>query len=149
MSRPCLCKAPMECTKYHNQKYVPPTYAGRVARGVSLGHYFIRIESRVRQGKKKSMLPLSLSHTDTHTHKRNSFFYSSTHKNLPHHHHLHTTTHTPLRSVCNMADTEISPQVTYEELAAIEMDFEDIDNQISTFCPLSIPTYLILTVTNN
>lgn len=31
-----------------------------------------------------------------------------------------------------MADTEISPQVTYEELAAIEMDFEDIDNQIST-----------------
>lgn len=83
------------------------------------------------------MLPLSLSHT----HKRNSFFYSSTHKNLPHHHHhhLHTTTHTPLRSACNMADTEISPQVTYEELAAIEMDFEDIDNQISTSCPLSIP----------
>lgn len=37
-----------------------------------------------------------------------------------------------------MADTEISPQVTYEELAAIEMDFEDIDNQISTSCPLSL-----------
>lgn len=41
-----------------------------------------------------------------------------------------------------MADTEISPQVTYEELAAIEMDFEDIDNQISTFCPLSLYSYL-------
>lgn len=51
-----------------------------------------------------------------------------------------------------MADTEISPQVTYEELAAIEMDFEDIDNQISTLLSslsLSIPPYLILTVTNN
>lgn len=88
------------------------------------------------------MLPLSL----THTHKRTLFFYSSTHTNLPHHHHhLHTTTHTPLRSACNMADTEISPQVTYEELAAIEMDFEDIDNQISTLLSslsLFLPTYL-------
>lgn len=42
-----------------------------------------------------------------------------------------------------MADTEISPQVTYEELAAIEMDFEDIDNQISTFLSsLSLYSYL-------
>lgn len=91
---------------------------------------------------------LSLSHT--HTHKRNSSFYSSIHTNLPHHHHhLHTTTHTPLRSACNMADTEISPQVTYEELAAIEMDFEDIDNQISTLLS-SLPLFLpILTVTND
>lgn len=48
-----------------------------------------------------------------------------------------------------MADTEISPQVTYEELAAIEMDFEDIDNQISTFLS-SLSLFLpILTVTNN
>lgn len=90
------------------------------------------------------MLPLPLSHT----HKRNSFFYSSTHKNLPHHHHLHTTTHTPLCSACNMADTEISPQVTYEELAAIEMDFEDIDNQISTLLS-SLYSRPLLTVTNN
>lgn len=114
------------------------SYCTRVARGVSLGHYFIRIESRVQQGKKKSMLPLS----HTHTHTKELFLSSSTHTNLPHHHHhhLHTTTHTPLRSACNMADTEISPQVTYEELAAIEMDFEDIDNQISTLLSsLSIP----------
>lgn len=90
------------------------------------------------------MLPLSLTHTRT---KDLFFSYSSTHTNLPHHHHhLHITTHTPLRSACNMADTEISPLVTYEELAAIEMDFEDIDNQISTSCPLSIP---LLTVTND
>lgn len=45
-----------------------------------------------------------------------------------------------------MADTEISPQVTYEELAAIEMDFEDIDNQISTLLSSlslysSLPSY--------
>jgi hypothetical protein len=30
-----------------------------------------------------------------------------------------------------MADSEISP-VTYEELASIEMEFEDLDNQIRT-----------------
>lgn len=82
------------------------------------------------------MLPLSLSLTHT---QKTSFFLFLHPQNFPHHHHLHTTTHTRLRSACNMADTEISPQVTYEELAAIEMDFEDIDNQISTSCPLSIP----------
>lgn len=96
--------------------------------------------------EKKSPCSLSL----THTQKTSLFLFLHPQKNLPHHHHhhhLHTTTHTPLRSACNMADTEISPQVTYEELAAIEMDFEDIDNQISTFCPvLLVP---ILTVTND
>lgn len=52
-----------------------------------------------------------------------------------------------------MADTEIPPQVTYEELAAIEMDFEDIDNQISTllsslYSPSSPDCYERLTNTN-
>lgn len=47
-----------------------------------------------------------------------------------------------------MADTEISPQVTYEELAAIEMDFEDIDNQISTLLS-SLYSRPLLTVTND
>lgn len=89
------------------------------------------------------MLPLSLTHT------KELFLSFSTHKNLPHHHHhLHTTTHTPLHGACNMTDTEISPQVTYEELAAIEMDFEDIDNQISTFLS-SLYSRPLLTVTNN
>lgn len=47
-----------------------------------------------------------------------------------------------------MADTEIPPQVTYEELAAIEMDFEDIDNQISTLLS-SLYSRPLLAVTND
>lgn len=87
------------------------------------------------------MLPLSLSLS--HTQKKLFLLFLHP-QNFPHHHHhLHTTTHTRLRSVCNMADTEIPPQVTYEELAAIEMDFEDIDNQISTFLSsLSLSLFL-------
>lgn len=111
---------------------------------VASASVIISLELNPGSSKEKKVHAPSLSLT----HKRPLFFYSSIHKTLPHHHHLHITTHTPLRSACNMADTEISPQVTYEELAAIEMDFEDIDNQISTFLS-SLYSRPLLTVTNN